>query len=190
MKQYPVNLKIDYSETSIKLTALIRLVLVIPIIIVIALISSSAETLSLAVALMILFREKYPKWLFDWNLALTKFWLRIAAYGLLMRDEYPSTDDDQSIQVDIPYPDVKKDLNRWMPLFKWILVIPHLIVLLLIFIAVVVCSVFAWFAILFTGRYPKGIFDFVEGFLRWSLRVNAYVFLLTTDEYPPFRLGE
>ena len=190
MKQYPVNLKIDYSETSIKLTALIRLVLVIPIIIVIALISSYAETLSLAVALMILFREKYPKWWFDWNLALTKFWLRIAAYVLLMRDEYPSTDDDQSIQVDIPYPDVKKDLNRWMPLFKWILVIPHLIVLLLIFIAVVVCSVFAWFAILFTGRYPKGIFDFVEGFLRWSLRVNAYVFLLTTDEYPPFRLGE
>jgi hypothetical protein len=107
-----------------------------------------------------------------------------------MRDEYPSTDDDQSIQVDIPYPDVKKDLNRWMPLFKWILVIPHLIVLLLIFIAVVVCSVFAWFAILFTGQYPKRIFDFVEGFLRWSLRVIAYVFLLTTDEYPPFRLGE
>jgi len=190
MKQYPVNLKIDYSETSIKLTALFRLVLVIPIIIVIALISSYAETLSLAVALMILFREKYPKWWFDWNLALTKFWLRIAAYGLLMRDEYPSTDDDQSIQVDIPYPDVKKDLNRWMPLFKWILVIPHLIVLLLIFIAVVVCSVFAWFAILLTGQYPKRIFDFVEGFLRWSLRVNAYVFLLTTDEYPPFRLGE
>ena len=190
MKQYPVNLKIDYSETSIKLTALIRLVLVIPIIIVIALISSYAETLSLAVALMILFREKYPKWWFDWNLALTKFWLRIAAYGLLMRDEYPSTDDDQSIQVDIPYPDVKKDLNRWMPLVKWILVIPHIIVLLFIFIAVVFCSVFAWFAILFTGRYPKGIFDFVEGFLRWSLRVNAYVFLLTTDEYPPFRLGE
>ena len=190
MKQYQVNLKIDYSETSIKLTALIRLVLVIPIIIVIALISSYAETLSLAVALMILFREKYPKWWFDWNLALTKFWLRIAAYGLLMRDEYPSTDDDQSIQVDIPYPDVKKDLNRWMPLFKWILVIPHLIVLLLIFIAVVVCSVSAWFAILFTGRYPKGIFDFVEGVLRWALRVTAYVFLLTTDEYPPFRLGE
>ena len=190
MKQYPVNLKIDYSEASNKLTALIRLVLVIPIIIVIALISSYAETLSLAVALMILFREKYPKWWFDWNLALTKFWLRISVYGLLMRDEYPSTDEDQAIQVDIPYPDVKKDLNRWMPLFKWILVIPHIVVLLFIFIAVVICSAFAWFAILFTGRYPKGIFDFVEGFLRWLLRVNAYVLLLTTDEYPPFRLRE
>jgi len=190
MKQYPVNLKIDYSEISNKPSAFIRLVLVIPIIIVVALISSYAEALSLAVALMILFREKYPKWWFDWNLALTKFWLRIAAYGLLMRDEYPSTDDEQAVKVDITYPDVKKDLNRWMPLFKWILVIPHIIVLILIFIAVVFCTVFAWFAILLTGRYPKGIFDFVEGFLRWSLRVNAYVFLLTTDQYPPFRLRE
>ena len=107
-----------------------------------------------------------------------------------MRDEYPSTDENQAIQVDIPYPDVKKDLNRWMPLVKWFLAIPHFIVLVFMFIAVVFCSVFAWFAILFTGRYPKGIFDFVEGFLRWSLRVNAYVFLLTTDEYPPFRLRE
>ena len=190
MKQYPVNLKIDYSEISNKPSAFIRLVLVIPIIIVVALISSYAEALSLAVALMILFREKYPKWWFDWNLALTKFWLRIATYGLLMRDEYPSTDDEQAVKVGIPYPDIKKDLNRWMPLFKWILVIPHIIVLIFIFIAVVFCTFFAWFAILLTGRYPKGIFDFVEGFLRWSLRVNAYVFLLTTDQYPPFRLRE
>jgi hypothetical protein len=190
MKQYPVNLNIDYPEKSNKLTALIRLVLIIPIVIILALISSYAEALSLAVALMILFREKYPKWWFDWNLALSKFWLRIAAYGLLMRDEYPSTEDDQAIQVEIPYPDVKNDLNRWMPLVKWILAIPHLIALLFIFIAVVFCSVFAWCAILFTGKYPKVIFDFVEGFLRWSLRVNAYVFLLTTDEYPPFRLRE
>ena len=188
--EYSVTLKIEYPEKSNKSTAFIRVVLIIPVVTIIALISSYAEALSLAVALMILFSEKYPKWWFDWNLALTKFWLRIAAYGLLMRDEYPSTDDDQAIQVDIPYPDVKKDLNRWMPLVKWFLAIPHFIVLLFMFIAVVFCSVFAWFAILFTGRYPKGIFDFVEGFLRWSLRVNAYVFLLTTDEYPPFRLGE
>ena len=190
MEPYPVNLKIDYSETSNRPTAFIRVVLIIPVVIILALISSYAEGFSLAVALLILCREKYPKWWFDWNLALTKFWLRIAAYGLLMRDEYPSTDDDQAVKVDIPYPDVKKDLNRWMPLVKWILAIPHFIVLVFMFIAVVFCSVFAWFAILFTGRYPKGIFDFVEGFLRWLLRVNAYVLLLTTDEYPPFRLGE
>jgi len=189
MKQYPVNLKIDYPEKSNKLTALIRLVLIIPIVIILALICSYAEALSIAVALMIILKEKYPKWWFDWNVGITKFIYRIAAYGLLLRDEYPSTDDEQAIQVDLTYPDVKKDLNRWMPLVKWILVIPHFIVLVFMFIAVVFCTVFAWFAILFTGRYPKGIFDFVEGFLRWSLRVNAYAFLLTTDEYPPFKLG-
>jgi uncharacterized membrane protein len=107
---------------------------------------------------------------------------------LLMRDEYPSTETDQAVKVEIPYPDVKKDLNRWMPLVKWFLAIPHFIVLVFMFIAVVFCSILAWFTILFTGRYPKGIFDFVEGFLRWSLRVNAYAFLLTTDQYPPFKL--
>jgi len=190
MKQYPVNLKIEYSEKSNKSTALFRLVLIIPIVIILAIISSYAEALSLAVGLLILFREKYPKWWFDWNVGITKFTYRIVAYGLLMRDEYPSTDDDQAVKVDIPYPDVKKDLNRWMPLVKWILAIPHIIVLIFIFIAVVFCSVFAWFAILLTGRYPKVVFDFVEGFLRWSLRVNAYMLLLTTDEYPPFRLRE
>jgi hypothetical protein len=188
--KYPVTLKIEYPEKSNKSTAFIRVVLIIPVVTIFSLISSYAEALSLAVVLMILFREKYPKWWFDWNIGITKFAYRIVSYGLLMRDEYPSTDDDQAVKVDIPYPNVKTDLNRWMPLVKWILVIPHIIVLIFIFIAVVLCSVFAWFAILFTGRYPKGIFDFVEGFLRWSLRVNAYAFLLTTDEYPPFRLGE
>ena len=147
MKQYPINLKIEYPETSNKATALIRLVLIIPIVIILALISSYAEALSLAVGLLILFREKYPKWWFDWNLALTKFWIRIASYGLLLRDEYPSTDDDQAVKVDIPYPDVEKDLNRWMPLFKWILVIPHIIVLIFIFIAVVFCTFFEVFCI-------------------------------------------
>ena len=188
MKQYPVNLKIEFSEKSNKLTALFRLVLIIPIILTLALIAP-AEAFSIAIALMILFREKYPKWWFDWNIGITKFIYRIAAYGLLLRDEYPSTDEDQAIQVDLPYPDVKKDLNKWKPLVKWILVIPHFIVLVFMFIAVVFCTIFAWFAILFTERYPRGIFDFVEGFLRWSLRVNAYAFLLTTDQYPPFKLG-
>jgi hypothetical protein len=188
MKQYPVNLKIEYSEKSNKLTALFRLVLIIPIILTLALIAP-AEAFSIAIALMILFREKYPKWWFDWNVGITKFIYRIAAYGLLMRDEYPSTEDEQAVQVDIPYPDTKKDLIRWMPLVKWFLAIPHFIALVFMFIAVVFCTIFAWFAILFTGRYPRGIFDFVEGFLRWSLRVNAYAFLLTTDQYPPFKLG-
>ena len=188
--KYPVTLKIEYPGKSNKSTAFFRIVLIVPIIIISSLITSYAEALILAVALMILFREKYPKWWFDWNISITKFGYKIASYGLLMRDEYPSTDDEQAVKVNIPYPNVKTDLNRWMPLVKWILIIPHIIVLTFIFIAVVICSVFAWFTILFTGRYPKEVFNFVEGFLRWSLRVNAYAFLLTTDEYPPFSLKE
>ena len=189
MKPYPVNLSIDYSEKSDKSTALIRLILVIPVVFVLSLLSA-VGALTLPVLLLILFREKYPKWWFDWNVAITKFSLRVIAYGLLMRDEYPSTDEDQAVHVDIPYPDAGQELDKWKPLYKWILVIPHIIVLCLLEVVVIICSVFAWFAILFTGRYPKGIFDFVEGFLRWLLRVSAYAFLLTTDEYPPFRLGK
>jgi len=190
MKEYPVKLNIDYSESSNRLTALFRLILVIPIVIILALISTYAEALSLAIAMMILFKEKYPRWWFDWNLGITKFAYRIAAYVFLMRDEYPSTDHEQSVQINIPYPDVKNDLKRWMPLVKWILVIPHIIVLIFLFVGVVLSTIFALIAILFTGKYPKSIFNFVEGFLRWTLRVSAFALLLTTDEYPPFRLGD
>ena len=188
MKDYPVNLNIDYPESSNRLTALFRLVLVIPIVIILALISTYAEALSFAIAMMILFKEKYPKWWFDWNIGITKFAYRIAAYIFLLRDEYPSTDNDQSVTITIPYPDVKNELKRWMPLVKWILVIPHIIALVFLFVGVILCTIFALFTILFTGRYPKWIFNFVEGFLRWALRVSAFALLLTTDQYPPFRL--
>jgi hypothetical protein len=106
-----------------------------------------------------------------------------------MSDRYPSTDEEQSVHLDIQYPDVKKDLNRWMPLVKWLLAIPHYIALFVLTIASVVAVVMAWFAILFTGRYPRGLFRFVEGVMRWGLRVQAYAFLLTTDTYPPFKLA-
>ena len=188
MKEYPVKLNIDYSESSNRLTAIFRLILVIPIVFILALISTYAEALSLAIAMMILFKEKYPKWWFEWHIGITKLTYRIAAYVFLMRDEYPSTDHDQSVQIDVPYPDVKNDLKRWMPLVKWFLVIPHIIALIFIFIGVLICTVFSLIVILFTGRYPKGIFDFAEGFFRWTLRVSAFALLLTTDEYPPFRL--
>ena len=143
----------------------------------------------LPLVLMILFQQKYPRWWFDWNLALTKFITRVAAYFMLLRDEYPSTDEEQAVQIEIPYPDVKKDLNRWLPLIKWFLAIPHYIVLCFLIIFALICAVIAWFAILFTGRYPNGLFTFVVGVFRWSLRVSAYAFLLTTDQYPPFSLS-
>jgi hypothetical protein len=146
--------------------------------------------LFLPILLLILFRQKYPRWWFDWNIALTKFSVRVAAYLALLRDEYPSTDEDQSVHIEIPYPDAKNDLNMWLPLVKWFLAIPHYLVLFFLGIAALVVVIIAWFAILFTGRYPRGFFDYVVGVFRWSLRVGAYAFLLTTDRYPPFSLGE
>lgn len=142
----------------------------------------------LPLVLMILFRQKYPKWWFDWNLALSKFSVRVSAYLMLLRDEYPSTDEEQASHVDLTYPEVKTQLNRWMPLIKWFLAIPHWFVLCFLGIAAFVCVFFAWFAILFTGRYPKGLFDFVVGVMRWSFRVKAYALLMVTDKYPPFSL--
>lgn len=206
MEKYPVSLNIDYSDKSNRITVLFRLFLAIPILIILALLTSSGyETeqaakevervysvgiIFLPTLLMIVFRRKYPKWWFDWNLALIKFSLRVASYLLLLRDEYPSTDEEQAVHVQIHYPDVEKELNQWLPLIKWLLVIPHFIVLCFIMVGVIFCTLIAWFIILFFGSYPKNMFDFVVGSLRWILRVDAYAILLTTDEYPPFRLRE
>jgi hypothetical protein len=202
---YPVTLTIDYPDRPLnRLTTFFRIFTLIPIAIILALVSggsfdwsevngwawlyAAGGTLFLPVLLMILFRQKYPKWWFDWNVALLKFSTRVGAYIGLLTDVYPSTDEEQSVHIEVPYPDVPKDLNRWLPLVKWFLAIPHYIVLACLAIAAIVCVVIAWFAILFTGRYPRGLFDFVVGVSRWGLRVAAYAFLLTTDQYPLFSL--
>ncbi len=138
---------------------------------------------------MILFRQRYPRWWFDFARELTRFSARIGAYVLLLTDEYPSTTEEQRVHLDIDYPDAERDLNRWLPLVKWFLAIPHYIVLFFLSIGAFVVVVIAWFAILFTGHYPRGMFDFVVGVGRWALRVNAYAFLLVTDNYPPFSLS-
>ncbi|GAI32240.1 unnamed protein product [marine sediment metagenome] len=204
--RYPMSLSIDYPEKLDKLTTFFRIFTVIPIFIIICLLSSAtwewkgtsgevyqyaaAGLVFLPIVLMLLFRQKYPKWWFDWNVALIKFSTRVEAYLALLRDEYPSTDEDQAVHIEIPYPDAKNELNRWLPLVKWFLAIPHYFVLFFLGIAAIVCVVIAWFVILFTGRYHKGLFDFVVGVFRWSLRVAAYAFLLTTDRYPPFALSD
>ena len=203
---YPVNLNIDYPEKSNRLTTFFRIFTVIPILIILGMVIGSTQesnspegwrfvysgggVVFLPTLLMILFRKKYPKWWFDWNLALTKFATRVFSYLMLLRDEYPSTDEEQSIHIKIAYPDVKKELKVGMPLVKWFLAIPHVIVLCFLTIAIVVCTIISWFAILFTGTHPRGLFDFVVSVMRWSIRVSAYAFLLTTDQYPPFKLSE
>ena len=199
--QYPAQLAVDFPDRDLnRTTTFFRLLAVIPIVIVLIAVAGSSSddnggqyatagaggALFLAPLLMIVFRQKYPKWWFDWNVNLIKFSSRVASYILLLRDEYPSTDEEQAVHIDIRYPDVQNDLNRWLPLVKWLLAVPHVIVLIVLWIAVVVGVIVAWFAILFTGRYPQGIFDFVVGVMRWSLRVEAYAFLLITDRYPPF----
>jgi hypothetical protein len=201
---YPATLIIDYPDRPLnRLTTFFRIFTVIPIAIILVLVSganfdwgrmhwdwplAAGGILFLATLLMILFRQKYPKWWFDWNVTLTKFGTRVATYVDLLTDVYPSTDEEQAVHIEIPYPDVPKDLNRWLPLVKWFLAIPHYIILAFLVVAAIVCVVIAWFAILFTRRYPRGLFDFVVGVSRWSLRVAAYAFLLTTDQYPLFSL--
>jgi hypothetical protein len=202
---YPAGLTIDYPDRPLnRLTTFFRLFTAIPIAIVLGLISGGVTQhtvdnmvyswggtggiIILAAAAMILFRQKYPRWWFDWNLALSRFSNRVSAYFALLRDEYPSTDEEQAVHLELTYPDAAKDLNRWLPLVKWFLAIPHYIVLAFLVIAAVVCVIIAWFAILFTGKYPRSLFDFVVGVLRWGLRVTAYALLLITDRYPPFSL--
>jgi hypothetical protein len=208
---FPVQLQVDYPDRPLnRLTTALRVFTIIPIAIVLGTVgggswsttvnhgAGSTTTTVLAGAggvlfggplLMILFRQKYPRWWFDWNLELTRFSARVALYAALLDDRYPSTDERQSLLLDVPYPDARTDLNRWLPLVKWFLAIPHYIVLFFLGIGALVCVIIAWFAILITGRYPRELFDFVVAVGRWSVRVTAYAFLLATDRYPPFSLA-
>jgi Domain of unknown function (DUF4389) len=201
--EYPVKFSVDYPDRDLnRLTTFFRIFTVIPIAIIAALLSQTSfggesgatyvyaggALVVLPTVLMILFRKKYPRWWFDWNLELMRFLNRISIYVALMDDTYPSTDEQQSVHLDFPYPDVERDLGRGMPLVKWLLAIPHYVVLAFLYIGVFFALIGAWFAILFTGRYPRGIFTFVEGVYRWQNRVYGYAFALVTDRYPPFQL--
>jgi hypothetical protein len=204
---YPVQLSIDYPDHPLnRLTSFFRIFTVIPIAIVLGTVSggtweaNGTHNATLVVTgaggllfagplLMILFRQKYPRWWFDWNLELQRFGNRVGTYLALMNDQYPATDEHQWLHLDYAYPDAATDLNRWLPLVKWLLAIPHYIVLFFLDIAVFVVVIVAWFAILFTGGYPLGMFRFVEGVVRWHNRVIGYALTLVTDRYPPFRLA-
>jgi hypothetical protein len=207
---YAARLTIDYPEHLDRLSTLFRLIWIIPIAIVLGLLTASGNQtmvtssgqqaagagggllagLAAATALMIVVRLRYPRWWFDFARELTRFGARVSAYLALLTDRYPSTVDEQSVHLEIEYPDVKQDLNRWLPLVKWLLAIPHYFILLFLWIGAILAIVIAWFAILITGRYPKPLFDYVVGVSRWTLRVSAYAFLLVTDRYPPFSLSE
>jgi len=210
---YPARLDIEYPEKLDRVTTFFRLIWIFPIIIILSLLSASSSStvtvvtetgqtlnevtrtgggilsgLFLATVLMIVFRERYPRWWFDFGRELSRFGMRVGAYLALLTDGYPSTTDEQSVHLELDYPDVEQDLNRWLPLVKWLLAIPHYIVLAFLAIGAILAILIAWFAVLFTGRYPRGLFDYVVGVARWGLRVQAYAILLLTDRYPPFSL--
>jgi hypothetical protein len=206
MNPHPVHFSVDYPDRRLnRLTTAFRIFTVIPIAIVLGTLtgysaewgSDTAERFAVGGSgllvipplLLILFREKYPRWWFDWNLELLRFVNRVGVYFALLDDRYPSTDERQGVQLDFPYPHAKQDLNRWLPLVKWLLAIPHYILLFFLSIGAFFAVIAAWFAILFTGRYPRGLFDFVVGVARWHNRVTAYAFILVTDQYPPFQLA-
>jgi Domain of unknown function (DUF4389) len=203
---YPVTLSIEYPDRPLdRLSTALRIFYAIPILIVAAAVGGGTVQLGtasrtyafaagggllfFAPLLMIVFREKYPRWWFDWNLNLARFTTRVTAYVALMDDHYPATDEDQSVRLTLPYPNPKTDLNRWLPIVKWLLAIPHYIVLFFLDIGAVLAAIGAWFAILFTGRYPRGLFAYIEGVFRWNARVAGYAIVLVTDRYPPFRLA-
>jgi hypothetical protein len=205
---YAARLDIDYPGELDRLTTFFRIIWFIPIGIIFSLVAHAGETLivdeagrvidrtggmtsgiAVATALMIVFRQRYPRWWFDFQRELARFGQRVFAYLALMTDRYPSTVDEQSVHLELDYPDVERDLNRWLPLFKWFLVIPHIIVLAFLIVAALLVVIVAWFAILLTGRYPRELFGFVVGVFRWGLRVVAYAFFFVTDEYPPFSLS-
>ncbi len=211
---YPATLEIDYQDRLSRVTTIFRLILVIPIAIVLGILTSGGESvvmtvneagevvndvstgglgilgsLFLVTLLLLLFRKKYPKWWFDFNLALHQFAARLSAYVLLITDRYPSTDEQQNVHLDVPYPNAQTELNRGLPLVKWFLAIPHYFILFFLSIAAFFVVVIGWFAIIFVGRFPRGMFNFVVGVMRWWWRVQAYAFVLATDKYPPFSLN-
>ena len=202
---YPLAFDVEYPDRDLnRLSTALRIFWVIPIAIVLGLVGHTNFSVStgenaagfvsaggLLIAgplVMILFRQKYPQWWFDWNREFLRFTNRVYAYGALMSDVYPSTDEHQYVRLELRYPDATQELNRWLPLVKWLLAIPHFIVLFFLYIGAVFAVIFAWFAIVFTGRYPRGVFDYVVGVMRWGNRVTAYAVVLATDQYPPFSL--
>ena len=205
VSSYPVQFDVDFPTRPLgRLSTAFRLILAIPIVVILTALTGETfrdgdhstenaiviggAAVFVPLVLMLVVRQKYPRWWFDWNLNLMRFSNRVTVYLALLDDRYPSTDEEQSVHLDFAYPDAKQ-MNRWLPLVKWFLAIPHYVVLFFLGLGAIAVVILAWFAILFTGTYPRSLFDYVVAVMRWSNRVSGYAFTLVTDQYPPFRLS-
>jgi hypothetical protein len=183
---YPVTLDVDYPERQSRWKTLLRLFLAIPVLIFAAIVGGAQEATVLAMWIAIALRARIPRWLFDFQVALLRWEVRAYSYTLLLTDAYPPFEGDHSVRFEAQYPE---RLARWKVLiWKFITSLAHFLVLLILFLTLLVVIPIAWFAILFTGRFPEGLHGYAAGVIRWSMRVQAY-FLSLTDEFPPFNLS-
>lgn len=184
---YPLRFDVEYPERLSRLLIFVKWLLAIPHFIVLYFLGIIAELFLLIGFFAILFTKKYPRGLFDFVVNVYRWNANAVAYTALMRDEYPPFSWDAGqypVTFEVDYPE---ELNRWLPLIKWLLAIPHMVVLFFLYIVALVLWVFAWFAILITGGFPRWMFDFMVGAMRWQYRVTAYAYLMR-DEYPPFSM--
>ena len=183
----PIQFDVEYPEELSRLLIFVKWLLLIPHFFILYALGAVHAVITLIALFAILFTTKYPEGLFKIALGILRWQANVNAYFLLQRDEYPPFSWDAGeypLTLEVEYPDT---LNRWAPLYKWLLAIPNMIVLVVLGFVAYILVFFSWFAILFTGKFPSGLFDFVVGTQRWSLRLNAYIYLMR-DEYPPFSL--
>ena len=187
--EYPVRFDVEYPERLSRWKIFVKWLLAIPHLIIVYLLQIVASVMVFIAFFAILFTKKWPRGMFDFMVQIQRWTANMAAYALLLlRDEYPPFSGDAGeypVTLEVDY---DANLSRWQIFLKWLFVIPHLVVLLFVLLAAYVVVFIAFFAILFTGRYPRGMFDFVVGAGRWVMRVNAYAQWLMTDRYPPFSL--
>ena len=183
---YPVRLDIQYAESLSRLTFL-KWILAIPHYLIIYALNIVFEVISLIAFFAILFTGAYPRSLFDFAVNTQRWRMNLVGYVMLIREEYPPFSFEPGlypVTFEVDYP---ANLQRFAPLYKWILAIPHFIIVAVLgFVAFFVVFI-AGFSVLFTGKYPEGMYKFVVGVQRWTMRVQLYA-LFMTDEYPPFSL--
>jgi len=180
---YPVTLEVDYPERQSRWKTLLRLFLAVPVLIFASIVGGAQDATVLAMWIAIVLRARIPRWLFDFQVALLRWQVRAYSYAFLLTDAYPPFEGDYPIRYEVDYP---QRLARWKVLvWKGITSLAHLFVLLILYLTLVVVIPIAWFAILITGHFPRGLHGYAAGVIRWAMRVQAY-FLSLTDEFPPF----